>query len=60
MEPGVRYPVQALERFGTDLFVAAKMDADKAATVARLLVLTDAMGRRTHGLGMAPLYLAEI
>jgi L-lactate dehydrogenase len=36
------------------------MDADKAATVARLLVLTDAMGRRTHGLAMAPLYLAEI
>ena len=33
------------------------MDADKAATVARLLVLTDAMGRRTHGLAMAPLYL---
>ena len=28
--------------------------------VARLLVLTDAMGRRTHGLAMAPLYLAEL
>src|SRR6187402_876833 len=36
------------------------MDADKAATVARLQVLTDAMGRRTHGLAMAPLYLADI
>ena len=29
-------------------------------TVGRLLVLTDMMGRRTHGLAMAPLYLAEI
>ena len=36
------------------------MDSDKAATVARLLVLTDAMGRRTHGLAMAPTYLADI
>lgn len=36
------------------------MDADKAQSVARLLVLTDAMGRRTHGLAMALLYLADI
>jgi L-lactate dehydrogenase len=49
-----------LEEFARSLFVAAGMDGDKAATVARLLVLTDAMGRRTHGLGMAPLYLADI
>ena len=52
--------VDALERFAQALFVAAGMDADKAATVARLMVLTDMMGRRTHGLAMAPLYLAEI
>ena len=56
----IRYPIAALETFGTALFSAAGLDADKAATVARLLVLTDAMGRRTHGLAMAPLYLAEI
>ena len=49
-----------LVRFATELFAAAGMEADKAATVARLLVLTDAMGRRTHGLAMAPLYLDEI
>ena len=36
------------------------MDADKAASVARLLVRTDAMGRRTHGLAQVPAYLAEI
>ena len=53
-------PLSALEAFATALFSAAGMDADKAVTVARLLVLTDAMGRRTHGLAMAPLYLAEI
>ena len=52
----LHYPITALEDFGAALFVAAGMDADKAATVARLLVLTDAMGRRTHGLAMAPLY----
>jgi L-lactate dehydrogenase len=56
----MRHSIAALERFATDLFVAAKMDEDKAATVARLLILTDAMGRRTHGLAISPLYLAEI
>lgn len=50
----------ALTAFGTRLFQAAGMDQDKAHTVARLLVLTDMMGRRTHGLAMAPLYLADI
>jgi LDH2 family malate/lactate/ureidoglycolate dehydrogenase len=52
--------IRQLETFAQALFEAAGMDADKAATVARLLVLTDAMGRRTHGLAMAPLYLADI
>ena len=54
------FSIATLEAFGTALFVAASMDGDKARSVARLLVLTDAMGRRTHGLAMAPLYLAEI
>ena len=53
-------PPAQLTGFATDLFTAAGMDTDKAATVARLLVLTDTMGRRTHGLAMAPLYLADI
>jgi LDH2 family malate/lactate/ureidoglycolate dehydrogenase len=52
--------ISQLERFATELFVAAGMDADKAATMAELLVLTDALGRRTHGLAMLPLYLAEV
>src|SRR5258706_5004755 len=36
------------------------MDAAKAGRVAELLVLTDKMGRRTHGLAMVPLYLDDI
>ena len=46
--------------FAASLFRAAGMEEPKAATVGRLLILTDMMGRRTHGLAMAPLYLAEI
>jgi LDH2 family malate/lactate/ureidoglycolate dehydrogenase len=53
-------PIPQLEAFARELFAAAGMDADKAATMAELLVLTDALGRRTHGLAMVPLYLAEI
>jgi LDH2 family malate/lactate/ureidoglycolate dehydrogenase len=54
------HSIAQLEQLAQSLLTAAGMDADKAATVARLLVLTDAMGRRTHGLAMAPTYLAEI
>ena len=54
------FDIDRLERFATALFAAAGMDADKASRVARLLVLTDAMGRRTHGLAMATSYLADI
>lgn len=51
------FSIEALTSFGQSLFEAAGMERDKAQSVARLLVLTDAMGRRTHGLAMAPLYL---
>lgn len=52
--------IAALQSFAAALYRAAGMDDAKAASVARLQVLTDAMGRRTHGLAMTPLYLAEI
>ncbi|MEY4750208.1 MAG: hypothetical protein RIQ60_2422 [Pseudomonadota bacterium] len=52
--------IEQLQAFARALFEAAGMQADKAATMAELLVLTDALGRRTHGLAMLPLYLAEI
>jgi L-lactate dehydrogenase len=54
------YAGSALEDFAQRLYVAAGMDAHMAQSVARLQVLTDAMGRQTHGLAMAPLYLKEI
>ncbi|WP_309680648.1 Ldh family oxidoreductase [Polaromonas sp.] len=49
-----------LEQFAAALFSSAGMDEEKAQTLGRFLVLTDAMGRRTHGLAMACLYLADI
>ena len=55
-----RYSTDGLAAFATSLLSAAGMDDDKARTVARLLVLTDMMGRRTHGLAIAPLYIDDI
>ena len=54
------YAEAQLEDFAVRLYTAAGMAADMAQSVARLQVLTDAMGRMTHGLAMAPLYLKEI
>lgn len=54
------FPVATLNDFAVALFAAAGMERDKAEMVGRTLVLTDMMGRRTHGLAMIPLYLAEI
>jgi L-lactate dehydrogenase len=55
-----RFSAQALTDFTAALFSAAGMDADKAQTVARLLVLTDMLGRPTHGVALAPLYLDQL
>lgn len=52
--------IAKLAAFAQNLYQAAGLEADKAASVARLQVLTDAMGRSTHGLSMLPLYLAEL
>jgi len=60
MKTSQAYSVERLTRFAAALLAAAGMDQEKSETVARLLVLTDMMGRRTHGLAMAPLYLADI
>lgn len=60
MSQAAPHSIAALTAFAQALLQAAGMETDKAATVARLLVLTDAMGRHTHGLAMAPLYLADI
>ena len=54
------FQIPQLENFAEALFQACGMDKGKAQTAARLLLLTDAMGRRTHGQAMAALYLADI
>ena len=50
----------ALARFGATLFAAAGLEAEKARTVAEILVLTDMMGRHTHGMAQCPAYLEQI
>src|SRR5687767_15958870 len=55
-----RYPDTILTRFTADLLACAGMEADKAQTVARLLVLTDMLGRHTHGVALCPLYLEQL
>ncbi len=54
------YAVDALEQFAKSLFTAAGMDEDKADSLARLMVLTDMMGHRTHGLAQLPAYLDQV
>jgi L-lactate dehydrogenase len=54
------HPPAALEAFAAALLAAAGMDSEKSRATARLLVLTDMMGRRTHGMAMLPLYAAEL
>ncbi len=58
--PDARYPVEPLTGFAAALFAAAGMEPDKAHTTARLLVLTDMLGRRTHGLALASLYVVQL
>lgn len=60
MSDTTTFPASRLTPFAASLFTAAGMEQDKAECVARLLILTDMMGRRTHGLAMAPLYLTAI
>jgi LDH2 family malate/lactate/ureidoglycolate dehydrogenase len=55
-----RHDLHDLQRFATELLVAAGLDEAKAAVTARLLVVADAMGHSTHGLAQLADYLAEI
>lgn len=55
-----RFAADALTRLTGDLLAAAGMEQEKADTVARLLVLTDMLGRRTHGVALCPLYLDQL
>jgi L-lactate dehydrogenase len=55
-----RFAASDLEAFAQRVYESVGMAPHMARSVARLQVLTDAMGRMTHGLAMAPLYLQEI
>lgn len=55
-----RYAAEDLIAFATQLFAAAGCDGDKPDTVARLLVEADLLGHTTHGLALAPGYLADL
>ncbi|HZG69692.1 MAG TPA: Ldh family oxidoreductase [Herpetosiphonaceae bacterium] len=54
------YSVELLTRFTNDLLAAAGMEQEKAQIVSRLLVLTDMLGRHTHGVALCPLYLEQL
>lgn len=53
-------PSHALTGFAHSLLSAAGLTHAKAATVARLLVLTDMMQRHTHGVALIPLYVDQL
>lgn len=58
MQP--RYAASALTSHAHALLTAAGMDADKATTVAEILVEGDLMGHDTHGLALLGPYLGEL
>ena len=55
-----RFDSIALTVFAQSLFSAAGLNHERAESVARLLVLTDMMGRTTHGLAQCKNYLDQI
>ena len=55
-----RYQAADLIRYTQELFAAAGCDGDKPAVIAAGLVEADLLGHTTHGLQLAPAYLAEL
>jgi LDH2 family malate/lactate/ureidoglycolate dehydrogenase len=53
----IRVEASRLRTGISDLFVAAGMDAEKAAVVAEMLVEADLIGHSTHGSGLVESYL---
>ena len=56
----IRYRASDLIDFAAALFAAAGCDGDKPTTIAAGLVEADLLGHTTHGLQLAPAYLAEL
>ena len=55
-----RYAVDPLTKFAHDLLAAGGMEPPKAEAVSRLLVLTDMIGRPTHGVALVPRYVEQL
>lgn len=55
-----RLPAASLHRFATSLLTRAGLAAERADTVAKILLEGDLMGHTTHGLALLAPYLAEI
>lgn len=55
-----RHDVRRLTRFVASLFEKSGMPEDRSRTVATLLIDADMMGHDTHGLNLAPQYLAAL
>jgi len=55
-----RLDVSELTRFVSEILSGAGLEPDKAESVSRLLVLTDMLGRHTHGVALAPLYADQL
>lgn len=55
-----RIDVKGITEFAQNLFMAAGLNHERAESMARLLVLTDMMGRFTHGLAQCKNYLDQI
>lgn len=55
-----RYPAPALIAFASALLTRAGLEADKAGTVAEILVEGDLLGHTTHGLQLLAAYLGEV
>jgi len=58
--PAPHYRAFDLIDFATALFAAAGCDGDKPGLIAAGLVEADLLGHTTHGLQLAPAYLAEL
>ena len=54
------YSASSLITFARALLEKSGLDADKAQTVAEILVEGDLLGHQTHGLQLLPLYLADL
>ena len=58
--PQTRYRTADLIHYTTALFAAAGCDGDKPRIITAGLVEADLLGHTTHGLQLAPAYLAEL